>query len=101
MPTINITHSSPLTEKETFKKVKELLSQKEEFKKFDNNIQCQFDDSEMTGEVKGSQFKARLNITRSKNQCLVSITIDIPFLLMGFKNQVKASIEKELNQRLC
>lgn len=100
MPTINITHSSSLTAKETFKKVRKLLSQKEEFKKFDNNIQYQFDDLKMTGEVKGSQFKAKLDITESEDQSFVSIVIDIPFLLMVFKDQVKTSIEKELNQLL-
>lgn len=100
MPTININHSSPLTAEETFKKVKKLLSHKEEFKKFDNNIQYQFDDLKMTGEIKGSQFKAKLNVKNSGNKSLVSITIDIPFLLMAFKNQVKSSIEKQLNQLL-
>ncbi len=100
MPKININHPSPLTAKETFNKVKELLSNEEGFKKFDNSIQNHFDDSKMTGEVKGGQFKAKLDVTESGDQSLVSIVIDIPFLFMAFKGQVTTSIEKKLNQLL-
>ena len=101
MPTINITHPSSLTAKETFNKVRELLSQGEAFKKFENNIQFQFDDSKMTGEVKSSHFKAKLNVTESGgDKAHVSILIDIPFLFTAFKGQVKASIEEKLNQLL-
>ncbi len=100
MPTININHSSPFTARETFNKAKALLSQGEGLKKFDSHIQYQFDDSTMSGELNGRQFKARLNVTESGDKAHVSIVIDIPFPLIPFKGQIQASIEEKLNQLL-
>ena len=98
MPTININHSSPLTARQAFNKAKELLSQGEALKKFDSHLQYQFDDSKMTGEIKGRQFKAKLSVTESGDQSQVSILIDIPFLFAAFKGQIQNSIEKKLDQ---
>ena len=98
MPAINIEHLSQLPAKECYNKVKDLLSRGDLLKKFDNQIQYQFDDSKMTGEIKGGQFKASVNVTESGENSKVSITIEIPFLFSAFKGKIQSSIEKQLKE---
>lgn len=100
MPKVNIEYSSPLKAQETFDKVKELLANDESIKKIDNSIQCTFDESAHTGEVKGSKFKAHMNVKETGDTSDVSIVVDLPMLLGAFKGQVKSTIEKKLSKIL-
>jgi hypothetical protein len=100
MPKVNIDFNSPLKAEETFKKVKNLLATDEGIRKIDSSIQCQFDDSKMCGDVKGSKFKAEMNVKANGDKSQVSIIVDLPMLLGAFKGQVKSTIEKKLGQIL-
>ena len=100
MPKVNIDYKSPLNAQETFEKVKEFLSTDESIKKIDGSIQADFDDSAMSGDLKGSKFKAQMNVKESGDSSDVSIIVDLPMLLSAFKGQVKTTIEKKLNKVL-
>ena len=100
MPKVNIDYSSPLEAKETFKRVKEFLSTDESIRKIDNSIQCDFDDAQMSGDLKGSRFKAKMNVKGSGEKSEVSIIVDLPIMLSAFKGQVRSTIEKKLNKVL-
>ena len=100
MPKVNIDFKSPLKAQETFEKVKDLLANDDSIKKIDGNIQANFDDANMTGDLKGSKFKAQMNVKESGDQSDVSIVVDLPMLLGAFKGQVKTTIEKKLSKVL-
>ena len=100
MPKVNIDFSSPLKAQETFEKVKDLLSNDESIKKIDSNLQCNFNDAQMSGDVKGSKFKAQMSVKEAGDQSNVSIIVDLPLMLGAFKGQVKSTIEKKLNKLL-
>ena len=97
MPKVNIDFSSPLNAEETFIKVKDLLNNDPGIRKIDNTIQCDFNDSAMTGTAKGSKFKAEMSVAASGDKSNVSIIVDLPMLLGAFKGQVKTTIEKKLS----
>ena len=97
MPKVNIDFPSPFNAAETFTKVKDLLSTDEGLRKIDNSLQCDFDDSQMKGSVKGSKFKAEMTVAASGDKSNVSIIVDLPMLLGAFKGQVKSTIEKKLS----
>ena len=100
MPKVNIDYKSPLKAQETFAKVKDFLANDEGIKKIDNDIQAQFDDAAMSGDLKGSKFKAQMNVKENGDQSDVSIVVDLPMLLGAFKGQVKSTIEKKLTKVL-
>ena len=100
MPKVNIDFKSQHNAQDTFKKVKELLSTDESIKKIDNSIQADFNDAQMSGDLKGSKFKAKMNVKESGDQSEVSIVVELPMLLGAFKGQVKSTIEKKLSKAL-
>ena len=97
MPKVNIDFSSNYNAQETFTKVKDLLENDQGLRKIDNSIQCDFDDSQMKGKVKGSKFKADMSVAASGDKSDVNIVVDLPMLLGAFKGQVKTTIEKKLS----
>lgn len=100
MPKVNIDYKSPLEAEETFQKVKEFLATDESIRKIDNQIEADFNESAMTGDLKGSKFKAQLNVKKDGDKSDVSIVVDLPMLLGAFKGQVKSTIEKKLTKIL-
>ncbi len=100
MPKVNIDYKSPLQAQETFEKVKEFLSNDESIKKIDSSIQTDFNDSNLSGDLKGSKFKAHMAVKESGDKSDVSIVVDLPMLLGAFKGQVKSTIEKKLQKVL-
>lgn len=100
MPKVNIDYNSPLQAQETYEKVKDFLANDESIKKIDSSIKADFDDANKSGEVKGSKFKAHMNVKEAGDQSKVSIVVDLPMLLGAFKGQVKSTIESKLNKVL-
>lgn len=100
MPKVNIDYKSPLKAQETFEKVKDFLANDDSIKKIDGNIQADFNDAGMCGDLKGSKFKATMNVKDAGDSSDVSIVVDLPMLLGAFKGQVKTTIEKKLNKLL-
>ena len=100
MPKFKVEAPSPLEPKETFKKIKGFLESAEDLKKIDPNIVCTFEDEKMKGLAKGKQFKAEISIQSGNSQCMVSIEVEIPFLLSPFKGKIQESLERKIKKAL-
>ncbi len=99
MPKFTIDHKTSHAAPETYKKMKEVLSGGE-MSKFDSKIQCNFNDQQQQCSVLGSQFKAEVHVKDLNPGSLVSIIVDLPFLLSPFKGKVQEGLVKMLNKHL-
>ena len=100
MPKFTIDHPNKHNVEDAFKKVKILLTDGDDLKKYDSSLKCEFDDKKMTCHIKGSQFKAELNVTSKGTGSQVSITVDLPLLLTPFKSKVQDSLSRMLGKHL-
>lgn len=100
MPKFTIEHNSSHSAKETFDKIKAFTSD-EELRRFDPKMQCQFNDGAMNGSIKGSQFKAELNVLAQGTGSKIEIVVDLPMLLAPFKGKVQETLQKKLSKYLA
>ncbi|MES3037300.1 MAG: polyhydroxyalkanoic acid system family protein [Bdellovibrionota bacterium] len=99
MPKFSIDYKIPHSAQDGYKKIKKVLSDGGELKKFDSNIQCTFDDPNKTLSVKGAQFKAEMAVQdKGDDESNIAIKVDIPFLLMPFKSKITESLQKMLQK---
>ena len=84
-----------------YSKVKSLLNGDNDFKKFDPKVNCSFDDSSKTCNVKGSQFQATMQIiAKDTSNCQVSVEVELPMAFALFKGKIKETLEKNLSKLL-
>ncbi len=101
MPKFKFELPAPLDSATTYDKIKKLLSGENDFKKFDPNVNCTFDESRHTCNVKGSQFNADLGVkSKADNSSTIEIEVELPFALSLFKNKIQETIEKNLKRIL-
>lgn len=100
MPKFTIESSSPLSGSETYEKLKTLLDQDPDLRKFDPKYQCEFDDANLSGKASGKQFSAQLSISESGGSSHVQIEIEIPFVLSPFKGKIKSLLEGKVGKLL-
>lgn len=101
MAKFTVEHDTKRTPEETYKVIKEVLSKNNEITKFDANAKCSFDDGKKTCQISGGQFKADLKVAASTNSSKVSITVDLPMLLLPFKGKVQETLKKMLSKHLA
>ncbi|MCC6138939.1 MAG: polyhydroxyalkanoic acid system family protein [Bdellovibrionaceae bacterium] len=101
MPKVNIDVPSKFNAQDTFTKIKKLFDESSDLKKFDPQMACTFNDSQMSGVAKGGKFSAELKVNGSGDNSAVSIVLDLPLLLSPFKGQIKSTVEKKLNALLA
>lgn len=85
---------------EAFAKVKELLINGSDLKKYDANLTCQFDEQKMTCQIKGGQFSAQLKVSPQGAASHISILVELPLLLLPFKSKVQDSLSRMLQKHL-
>ncbi len=100
MPKFTIEHNSSHSAKETFDKIKSFTND-EDLRRFDPKMQCQFNDGAMNGSIKGSQFKAELNVLAQGTGSKIEIVVDLPMLLAPFKGKVQETLQKKLSKYLA
>jgi hypothetical protein len=100
MPSIKIESKTQLAPQEAFQRVKEMLANDPGLKKLDSTYQCSFNDGSCEGTVKGKQFSADIEVQPKDNGSVVSIEVDLAFLLSPFKGQVKSTLERKLEAAL-
>lgn len=100
MPKFTVEHETSHPAPEAYSKLKQFLSKPEEMKKFDPKAECQFNDSNQTCAIKGSQFKADVSVQGQGTGSKVSITVDLPLLLTPFKSKVQEGLSKMLSRHL-
>lgn len=91
---------TPLDSAVAFDKIKTLLSNDNDFKKFDPKAACTFDEASKKCVVKGSQFTAEMNIQSKGSASNVNIVVDLPFAALLFKGKIQEMLEKNLKKIL-
>lgn len=94
MPKFTVDHQSEKSPLDAFSIIKKILTEEAEVKKFDQNAQVAFDETAHNIHIKGSQFSANMNVKPAKAGSMVSVTVDIPFLLLPFKGKIQESLLK-------
>lgn len=100
MAKFTVDHNVKHPTDKTFDTIQTVLSKGDDLKKFDNNIQCQFDAAKKTCAIKGSQFKADVKILANGDGSKISVEVDLPFLLMPFKGKIAESLTKMFQKHL-
>ena len=100
MPKFTIEHTSSHSAKEAFEKIK-TFSEDEDLRRFDSKMQCQFNDSQLSGSIKGGQFKADLSVQTQGAGSKIQIVVDLPMLLTPFKSKVQETLQKKLSKYLA
>lgn len=98
MPKILIERQTGLEATDAYTKIKSMLADDKDLRKFDAGYQCQFDDAALTGAAKGKQFSADLKVAGSPTT--VALTIDLPIMLTPFKGMVENLLKTKLEKIL-
>ncbi len=101
MPKVTIDHSSNLSATDAFSKIKGFFENDADIRRLDPNIKCSFDDGTMSGQAKGSQFKADISVKNQGPGSTVQVVVDLPLLLAPFKGKVQETIQKKLGKYLA
>ncbi len=101
MPKISVDHTCQLSTEEAFKKIKSFFENDQDIRRIDSKLQCDFSESQMSGKVKGSQFKADVLVEKLPNGSLVKVIVDLPLMLSPFKGKVQETIQKKLAKYLA
>ncbi len=100
MPKFKVEKTSTLKPEESFKKIKQFLSEDPDLKTLDSSYKCQFEDDKLTGSAKGQKFNAQMQVLPNGDTSKVEITVDLPLLLMPFKGLVENTLNKKLDRLL-
>lgn len=98
MPKINFELPVSLDSEAAYKKIKKFLNSENDFKKFDPQVSCTFDEADRSCSIKGSQFTAQITAVEKKNKTNVEVEIEIPFALVLFKGKIQEIVEKNINK---
>lgn len=100
MPKFTIDHQSKHNPEEAYEKIKEFLENDQDIRRFDPKLQCSFNDGCKKASMKGSQFKADMEVLSSGDGCKVSVTVDLPLMLTPFKGKVQDTLQRKLTKYL-
>ncbi|MFP5518568.1 MAG: polyhydroxyalkanoic acid system family protein [Bdellovibrionia bacterium] len=101
MPKFTVDHETKFNDADAFAKIKEFLGKDDGIRRFDPKMNCDFNESNKTCQIKGSQFKADLQVAKLGNGgSKVSVTVDLPLMLTPFKGKVQETLLKQLSKYL-
>lgn len=100
MPKFKVEKTTSLNAKDSFDKIKTFLSSDPDLKTLDSSYQCQFQDDKLAGSAKGQKFNAEMQVSEEGDNSKVSITVDLPLMLMPFKGLVENTLNKKLDKLL-
>jgi hypothetical protein len=101
MPKFKFELPAPIDSATAFEKIKKLLNGDNDFKKFDPNVSCTFDESSKKCDVNGSQFSATLQVKdKGDKSSQVAIEVELPLALSLFKGKIQEVLEKNLKKIL-
>jgi hypothetical protein len=101
MPKVKAEKQSNHSAQESFKKIKQMLESDKDLRKLDPNLACTFNDASMTGQAKGSKFKADMKVTANGSGSHVEIEVDLPLMLTPIKGMVQSTLQKKLESALA
>lgn len=100
MAKFTIDHNVKHPTDKAFEKVQKVLEGGTDLKKFDPKIDYSFDPKSKTCKITGSQFKADLKVAPAGDGSKISVTVDLPLLLMPFKSKISESLVKMFEKHL-
>jgi hypothetical protein len=99
MPKIVIEKQTTLSANDAYQKIKAMLADDKDLRRFDAGYQCQFDDGGLTGSAKGKQFSANIKVAGSPTK--VELSIELPLMLTPFKGVVENTLKSKLDKILA
>lgn len=100
MPKFTIDHSSSHNPEDAYGKIKEFLEKDQDIRRFDPKLQCSFSPENMSAALKGSQFKADLQISAQNAGSKVTVVVDLPLMLTPFKGKIQDTLKHKLTKYL-
>ncbi|MBL7544955.1 MAG: polyhydroxyalkanoic acid system family protein [Bdellovibrionaceae bacterium] len=100
MPKLTIDYPTSHGVTDTYTKLKDFFEKTDEIKKYDPKVQCLFNDSNRTCDLKGSQFKGDFKVAEAAQGSQVTINIDLPFLLSPLKGKIEETLLKMLKKHV-
>ena len=92
---------APLDSANSFTKIKGFLNGDNEFKKYDANMTCTFDESSKLCRVDSSQIKATLQVfDKDSKSSQIAIEVEVPLALSLFKGKIQEILEKNISKIL-
>ena len=101
MPKISVQHQSSLPAAEALDKIKNFFETDKDLQRIDPGLKCDFNPSNMKGQVHGKQFKADVTVSTQSPGCSVSVIIDLPLILTPFKGKVEETVKRKLSKYLA
>lgn len=96
MPKVNVEHSVSGSGEDVYKAVKKYMTERGTLEKLGGEII--WEDSSLTGSIESDKFSGEIEVSENSGESLVTITIDLPFLLAPFKGKVKEELTKHLSR---
>lgn len=100
MPKISIDYPTSHGVTDTYSKLKDFFEKTDEIKKYDPKVECKFNDSAYSCDLKGSQFKGDFKVKEAGAGSQITINIDLPFLLTPLKGTIQDSLKKMLKKHV-
>lgn len=85
---------------ESFQLVTKLLNEDSDLRKLDPKYSCDFNEAQLTGKAKGSQFKADMSVKSTTEGTEVEIVVDLPFHLALIKGVVEKTLRRKMDEAL-
>lgn len=100
MPKVTIQTASQLSKQDTFERIKNLLVNDKDIKKFDPQFEMTLSESTFSGKGKGKQIGGEFSITDQGPSCTVNLSLDIPLAFYPFKGKIKSVLEDKIAKLL-
>lgn len=98
MPKIVLEKDFSAAPQEVFSKVKSILSDDKDLRKLDPNYKCQFQEANLSGTAKGSQFEAQMEIKPGGSGSHLKLVVSLPMLLTPFKGFVEKTLKEKIEK---
>lgn len=100
MAKFNLDHNVKHPTDKTFETIEKALKDGSILQKYDPKIQCSFDKATKSGKINGSQFKADLKVVPNGDGSKITVSVDLPLLLMPFKGKISESLVRLFEKHL-
>ena len=100
MPKFKVETTSKHPAQDTYIKIKNVLENDKDLRKMDASYKCNFNDSSMSGQAKGSQFEANMTVKSAGSGAKVEVEVTLPMLLTPLKGVVQSTLQKKLESAL-
>jgi hypothetical protein len=101
MPKFTVEANSNHDTQATFQKIKTFLESDQDLRKLDSKLSCSFNDSDLSCNATGSQFKAQMKVLPAGSNSKVEVLVDLPLMLTPFKGKVQEILSKKLSKVLA